>query len=74
MRTDLSTRLRLAMPIAWGVVLLSGPAAASAQLCYANCDSSTQEPVLNVQDFGCFINPNPALVPAPKETNEHGHA
>jgi hypothetical protein len=24
--------------------------------CYANCDSSTVEPVLNVDDFTCFIN------------------
>ncbi|MEX2220024.1 MAG: hypothetical protein WD749_14830 [Phycisphaerales bacterium] len=23
--------------------------------CYANCDASTQSPVLNVQDFGCFL-------------------
>jgi hypothetical protein len=25
-------------------------------LCYANCDASTVEPVLNVDDFTCFIN------------------
>jgi hypothetical protein len=25
-------------------------------LCYANCDNSTTEPVLNVEDFVCFIN------------------
>lgn len=24
--------------------------------CYANCDGSTAEPVLNVQDFSCFLN------------------
>jgi hypothetical protein len=24
--------------------------------CYANCDESTTPPVLNVQDFGCFLN------------------
>ena len=24
--------------------------------CYANCDSSTIQPCLNVQDFGCFLN------------------
>ena len=23
--------------------------------CYANCDGSTVAPVLNVQDFGCFL-------------------
>ncbi|MEX2217777.1 MAG: GC-type dockerin domain-anchored protein [Phycisphaerales bacterium] len=23
--------------------------------CYANCDSSTTPPILNVQDFGCFL-------------------
>ncbi|MEX2218408.1 MAG: hypothetical protein WD749_06565 [Phycisphaerales bacterium] len=28
----------------------SGP-----QPCYANCDESTQAPVLNVADFGCFL-------------------
>jgi hypothetical protein len=26
------------------------------QNCYANCDGSTTEPVLNVEDFTCFIN------------------
>jgi hypothetical protein len=25
-------------------------------LCYANCDGSTTAPVLNVQDFSCFLN------------------
>jgi hypothetical protein len=24
--------------------------------CYANCDGSTQAPVLNVLDFNCFLN------------------
>jgi hypothetical protein len=24
--------------------------------CYANCDASTTPPVLNVEDFSCFIN------------------
>jgi hypothetical protein len=24
--------------------------------CYANCDGSTAQPLLNVQDFGCFLN------------------
>jgi hypothetical protein len=23
--------------------------------CYANCDGSTQEPILNVADFSCFL-------------------
>jgi hypothetical protein len=32
---------------AWGCG--SGP-------CYANCDASTTPPVLNVEDFTCFIN------------------
>lgn len=26
------------------------------QSCYANCDGSTVEPILNVEDFTCFIN------------------
>jgi hypothetical protein len=34
-----------------GVVGCEGPAA-----CYANCDGSTSHPVLNVDDFTCFIN------------------
>jgi len=25
-------------------------------VCYANCDASTTPPVLNVQDFGCYLN------------------
>jgi hypothetical protein len=25
-------------------------------LCYANCDSSTTAPILNVLDFTCFLN------------------
>jgi len=25
-------------------------------VCYPNCDGSTQQPCLNVQDFGCFLN------------------
>jgi hypothetical protein len=25
-------------------------------VCYANCDNSTTAPVLNVQDFSCFLN------------------
>jgi outer membrane protein assembly factor BamB len=25
-------------------------------LCYANCDASTTAPILNVQDFSCFLN------------------
>jgi hypothetical protein len=29
---------------------------AAAPACYANCDSSTIAPVLNVQDFACFLN------------------
>jgi hypothetical protein len=27
-----------------------------AQPCYANCDGSTTPPILNVEDFSCFIN------------------
>ncbi|MEX2217681.1 MAG: GC-type dockerin domain-anchored protein [Phycisphaerales bacterium] len=29
--------------------------AAAGAGCYPNCDGSTQAPVLNVQDFGCFL-------------------
>jgi hypothetical protein len=37
---------------AWDNISI-GPVGAS---CYANCDGSTVEPVLNVDDFTCFIN------------------
>ena len=30
--------------------------AAPGAACYANCDGSTTAPVLNVLDFGCFLN------------------
>src|SRR5581483_5503690 len=33
-------------------VITFGPGAA----CYANCDGSTTAPVLNVNDFTCFLN------------------
>jgi hypothetical protein len=29
---------------------------ASITLCYANCDNSTAQPVLNVNDFVCYLN------------------
>ena len=35
-------------------VLVTAPLAAPT--CYANCDGSTTPPVLNVLDFGCFLN------------------
>jgi hypothetical protein len=25
-------------------------------VCYPNCDNSTQQPILNVLDFSCFLN------------------
>jgi hypothetical protein len=28
----------------------------SGSVCYANCDGSTTDPVLNVLDFACFLN------------------
>ncbi len=31
-------------------------AAANGLVCYANCDNSTAPPVLNVNDFNCFLN------------------
>jgi type 1 glutamine amidotransferase len=36
-----------------GAILWAAQSAGCA--CYANCDSSTAEPVLNVQDFTCFL-------------------
>jgi hypothetical protein len=41
-------------------ISLAGPAA-----CYANCDGSTSEPVLNVDDFTCFINEYAAALGLP---------
>ena len=32
------------------------PSSAKGQDCYANCDGSTVQPVLNVADFACFLN------------------
>jgi len=29
---------------------------AAVRTCYPNCDNSTTPPILNVQDFGCFLN------------------
>ena len=37
---------------------------ALAEECYANCDGSTAEPVLNVLDFACFFNQFAAGSPA----------
>jgi hypothetical protein len=34
----------------------AGSAGGGAQPCYANCDGSTVAPVLNVDDFTCFVN------------------
>ena len=45
----------------WSITGKSTPvvmdvASLSLTACYANCDSSTQQPVLNVLDFVCFLN------------------
>jgi hypothetical protein len=40
-----------------GVVLnVAAQVPSSTAPCYPNCDNSTTAPVLNVQDFGCFLN------------------
>jgi hypothetical protein len=40
-----------------GETLATIPSATVARYgCYANCDDSTVQPVLNVEDFACFIN------------------
>jgi len=48
----------------WGVYVIDPPGAQSAfrievqagsGSCYANCDQSTAAPILNVQDFSCFL-------------------
>src|SRR5690606_12575391 len=45
----------------WGCVTEPPPP------CYANCDSSTVQPVLNVDDFTCFINNFAAAQSLPHE-------
>jgi hypothetical protein len=43
-------------PLSGGNETLSGGFLPSAAVpCYANCDGSTSLPVLNVQDFSCFL-------------------
>jgi trimeric autotransporter adhesin len=36
-------------------------------VCYANCDGSTTAPILNVEDFTCFINEFAAAIQLPHE-------
>ena len=43
-------------PIAWGYESAPGAAIAVPPLCYANCDLSAAPPVLNLNDFICFLN------------------
>jgi hypothetical protein len=35
--------------------------------CYPNCDGSTAPPILNVEDFTCFINEFAAAIGLPHE-------
>jgi serine protease AprX len=37
------------------IIALTGACYSAAGGCYANCDNSTTSPVLNVQDFTCFL-------------------
>jgi len=39
----------------YSVVTLVGATIAAPPTCYANCDASTAIPILNVQDFNCFL-------------------
>jgi hypothetical protein len=48
--------------IAWFTFSVSGTAP-----CYANCDGSTTAPILNVEDFTCFINEFAAATQLPHE-------
>jgi hypothetical protein len=43
----------LAVPRGWNGTIYYQPGGAP---CYANCDTSTVPPILNVEDFTCFIN------------------
>src|SRR5690606_39193184 len=42
--------------------------------CYANCDGSTIEPLLNVDDFTCFINEYAAAQSLPHEQQVEHYA
>jgi outer membrane protein assembly factor BamB len=42
--------------VANGCRSVSSSPAAIEVICYANCDGSTAQPILNVEDFTCFIN------------------
>jgi trimeric autotransporter adhesin len=41
--------------------------------CYANCDGSTTEPVLNVEDFTCFINEFAQAMQLPTAAQQISH-
>jgi len=44
-------------PASFLVDFIDGPFGATITVgCYANCDNSTTPPILNVQDFACFLN------------------
>jgi hypothetical protein len=46
----------LNQPVIFGGTVLSIISSGGGGACYANCDGSTVAPVLNVDDFTCFIN------------------
>jgi hypothetical protein len=52
---------------------VSGPCPA-VTTCYANCDESTTEPILNVDDFTCFINAYAASSTLPHEQQVASYA
>ncbi|MEX2217278.1 MAG: hypothetical protein WD749_00835 [Phycisphaerales bacterium] len=47
-----ATQIAATRPAAYDVLFFKMTVAGA---CYANCDESTQPPVLNVADFGCFL-------------------
>jgi hypothetical protein len=40
---------------AW-IARIDGPAVGPSMFCYANCDASCSGPILNANDFQCFLN------------------
>jgi hypothetical protein len=50
------------------------PSSGTGPGCYANCDGSTVEPVLNVDDFTCFINEFAAAQGLPHEQQVSSYA
>jgi hypothetical protein len=49
------TTIFAASPSIWFKGIAFAPVSSTPPACYANCDGSTTEPILNVADFTCFL-------------------